>query len=95
MSGSTDNIEAIARAVCAKVYSRHATSDEQLAADIEMYWHVVAAEIEAGIIDETGQYVRDLDWPQRMEVYRDWMRRHPQTREAWEIARFGGQLPPD
>ena len=93
MSGSTENIEAIARAVSARVYSRDGRSDEQLTADIEMFWHVVASELEAGILDETGQYVRELDWPQRMEVYRDWMRRHPESREAWETARFGGPLP--
>ena len=93
MSGSTENIEAIARAVCERVYSRHAGSDEQLTADIEMYWHVVAAEIEAGIIDETGEYVSELDWSQRLEVYRDRMRRHPESREAWDTARFGGPLP--
>ena len=40
-----------------------------------------------------GRYVRELDWSQRMEVYRDWMRRHPESREAWECARFGGPLP--
>ena len=93
MAGSTQNLEPIARAVCARVHSRNANSAEQLAADVEMYWHVVAAELVAGIIDETGEYVTDLDWSQRLEVYRDWMRRHPESREAWETARFGGPLP--
>ena len=37
--------------------------------------------------------VREFDWPQRMEVYRGWMRRHPESREAWETARFAGPLP--
>ena len=93
MSRSTENIEAIARAVSARVFLRDGKSDDQLAADIEMFWHVVAAELEAGILDETERYVRALDWSQRIEVYRDWMRRHPESREAWESARFGGPLP--
>ena len=93
MAGSTENIEAVARAVSARVFSRDGKSAEQLAADVELFWHVVAAELEAGIIDETGQYVRELDWSQRMEFYRDWMRRHPESREAWETARFEGPLP--
>ena len=93
MSGSTANMEAVARAVCAKVLGGEDTSDETLAADVEMYWHVVAAELEAGLIDETGEYVGELDWTRKMQAYREWMRRHPESREAWEIARYGAPLP--
>ena len=50
-----------------------------LAVKVDMYWHIVAAELEAGLIDEMGEDVGE----------RDWMRRHPESREAWEIARFG------
>ena len=57
MSGSTANIEAVARAICANVLGGEETSDEPLADDVEMYWLVVAAEFEAGLIDETGEYV--------------------------------------
>ena len=93
MSGSTANIEAVARAVCARVLGGEDTSDGALAADVEMYWHVVAAELEAGLIDETGEYVGELDWTRKMQAYRDWMRRHPESREAWEVARYGAPLP--
>ena len=93
MSGSTANIEAVARAVCAKVLGGEDTSDETRAAEVAMYWHVVAAELEAGLIDETGEYVGELDWTRKMQAYRDWMRRHPENREAWEIARYGAPLP--
>ncbi len=58
-----------------------------------MYRHVVAAELEAGIIDETGEYVDELDWGRKMDAYRDWMLRHPESCEAWETARFGAPLP--
>ena len=44
MSGSTDNIEGVARAICAKVLARDGKSDEKLTAEVDMYWHVVAAE---------------------------------------------------
>ena len=93
MSGSTANIEAVARAVCATVLGGEDTSDEKRADEIEMYWHVVAAELEAGLIDETGEYVGELDWTRKMQAYRDWTRCHPESREAWEIARYGAPLP--
>ncbi len=92
MSGSTANIEAVARAVCPTVLGGEDTSDEKLAAEIEMYWHVVAAELEAGLINETGEYVGELDWTRKMQAYRDWMQRHPESREAWETARYGAPL---
>ena len=43
-----------------------------------MYRHIVATE---------------LDWTRKMDVYRDWMRRHLESREAWEVARFGAPQP--
>ena len=57
MAGSTDNIEAVACAVCAKTLPGDDTGEEKLAADVEIYWHIVAAELEARIVDETGEYV--------------------------------------
>ena len=95
MSGLTENIEAVARAVCAKVLAGYDESEEKLAGEGEKYWHIVAAELEAGIIDETGEYVGALDWTRKMDAYRDWMRRHPESRAAWETARFGAPLPRD
>ena len=92
-SGSTANIEAVARAVCTKVLGGEDTRDAKLAVEVEMYWPVVAAELEAGIIDETGEYFGEPDWTRKMEAYRDWMRRHPESREAWEVARYGAPLP--
>ena len=43
----------------------------------------------AGIVDEMSEYVGELDWKRKMVFNRDWGRRHPESREAWEIARFG------
>ena len=93
MAGSTKNIEGVARAVCAKVLARDGKSDEKLAAEVDMYWHIVAAELESGIIDETGEYVGARDWTKKMDAYRDWMRCHPESRAVWETARFGAPLP--
>ena len=56
--------------------------DERLGAEVEMYRHIVSEELEAGLIYETDEYVGELDWPRKMEAYRDWMRRHPKSRAA-------------
>ena len=65
------------------------TSEEQLAANVDMWWHLTAAELECGVIDETGEYVGGkIDWKRKMDGYRDWMRRHPGSRAVWETARF-------
>ncbi len=54
----------------------------------------MAAELECGVIDETGEYVGgEIDWKRKMDGYRDWMRRHPESRAVWETARYGAPLP--
>lgn len=90
----SDNIEAVVRAVCARRLADDDKSKEQLVADVDMWWHLIAAELECGVIDETGEYVGGkIDWKRKMDGYRDWMRRHPASRAVWEIARFGAPLP--
>ena len=90
----SDNIEAVARALCAKTLAHDGVTEEQLAADVDMWWHQVAAELECGVIDETGEYVGgEIDWERKMAGYRDWMDRHPGSRSVWETARYGAPLP--
>ena len=81
MAGWSDNLETIARAVCAKTLAHDGISEELLAADVDMWWHMVTAELESGIVDEAGEYVVDeINWERKMAVHRDWMRRHPASR---------------
>ena len=62
--------------------------------DVAMWWHLTAAELECGVIDETVEYVGgEIDWKRKMDGYRDWMRHHPESRAVWETARFGAPLP--
>ena len=92
----SDNIEAVARAICAKKLAHDGKSEGTIAADVDMWWHMVAVELEAGVIDETGEVVGgELDWKLKMDGYRDWMRRHPESRAVWETARYGAPLPRD
>jgi hypothetical protein len=49
----------------------------KIAADVDRYWHCVAAGLEAGQIDDAGKRMPALDLEDRLEAYRDWCRRHP------------------
>ncbi len=54
MTSSMSNIEAVARDICAKQLASHGGYDAEHAADVDRYWHCVAAELEAGLIDDAG-----------------------------------------
>ncbi len=92
MAGPTGNIEAVARAVCAKRLAHDGKTEEQLATDVEMYRHVVASYLEAGVIDESGREVRDLSWDEKLDITGDWLGRLPESAAAWRNARCGSTL---
>ncbi|MDE2792101.1 MAG: hypothetical protein OXI81_16990 [Paracoccaceae bacterium] len=90
----SDNIEAVVRALTAKRLGHNGISAEKLAPDVDMRWHMNAAEFERGVIDETGEYVGgQIDWARRMAGHRDWTNRHPESRAVWETAQYGAPLP--
>ena len=46
--------------------------NEELATDVDKWWHMVATDLECGVIDETGDYVgREIDWKRKMDGCRD------------------------
>ena len=79
MTSSTSNIEAVARDICSKQLSRNAHGGADLAADVDRYWHCVAAEMEAGLIDDDGKPVPNINLDKGLAAYRDWCRRHPES----------------
>ena len=78
MSSSKSNIEAVARDICLKLLSRVGVSGGELAADIDRYWHCVAAELESGQINETGNSVKNFCLEEGLVAYHDWCQRHPE-----------------
>jgi hypothetical protein len=74
---ASSNIETVARVICANGLARHAKSAEELARDVERFWHCIAAELEGGLIDEAGNHIVPRDLDQDLKAYRDWRRRHP------------------
>ena len=79
MPTSTDNIEPLARAICERSLRRTCASEAELAADVERFWHCVAAQIEAGFIDDAGLTVAHAV-EVGIDAYVDWRKRHPDYR---------------
>lgn len=86
MASSTSNIEAVARDICSKQLSRHDGCRENPATYIDRYWHCVAAELEAGLINDSGDPLPNHDFDEGLEAYRDWCKRHPESKPAHEPA---------
>lgn len=78
MNASLGNIEAMARAICARQYAAHWPSGPANDAAIDRHWHVVAALLEAGLTDETGTPTGPLDLDRERAAYQDWRIRHPE-----------------
>lgn len=86
MPESWANIEPIARAVCARLYAVHSSAGASLDATIDRHWHVVAARIEAGLIDDDGNDILPVDTERELDAYRDWRARHPEYRVPPPVA---------
>ena len=86
MSSSTSNIEAVARDIYAKQMSRRSRRSANPAFYIDRYWHCVAAELEAGLIDDVGDPIPQYDLDKGLEAYRDWCRRHPESKPVADPA---------
>ena len=80
MTSSTNNIEAVACGICSKQVLRHVGGGVELAAYVDRYWHCVAAELEARLIDDNGDPVLGNRFDEGLAAYRDWCQRHPESR---------------
>ena len=80
MQAAWSNIEAVARDLCERQLRAAGTGTRSLLTAVDRYWHCVAAEIEAGLIDEQGNRLRPFDANRDLEAYRDWRGRHPTYR---------------
>jgi hypothetical protein len=79
MNSPLSNIEAVARDICHRQLFRPGMLAWEIAADVDRYWHCVAAQLESGQIDETGKQLEDFNLDQSLAAYRDWCGRHPET----------------
>ena len=77
MSISRSNIERVARDICTRLYARHWPRGPELDADVDRHWHIVAAMLEAGLMDETGANTQPYDLDREIAAVHDWRARHP------------------
>ncbi len=86
MTSSTSNIEVVARGICSKQLVRHGGCGANPATYVDRYWHCVAAELEAGLIDDAGDPTPQYDLDQGLGAYRDWCLRHPESKAVADPA---------
>jgi hypothetical protein len=72
------NIETVARAWSARICRHSLVPEAAVAAWVDRYWECVAAELEAGLINDQG--IRLVAWTPAIGLHalRDWERRHPE-----------------
>jgi hypothetical protein len=76
LMNTVSNIEAVSRALCERELQAAGISADQMPKAIDRYWHCVAAEIEAGLVDCEGRRLSPFDFNSSQEAYRDWCTRH-------------------
>ena len=72
MYKSTDNIKPIARDICTQQLSATGLLEIELDTAVDKFWHCVAAQLEAGLLDKKCGIEEEL------AAYRDWISRHSQ-----------------
>ena len=80
MCAALSNIEIVARSICAKQMAATSVSTEHLDHTVDRLWHIVAAQLEAGVIDELGEYVEGFTVDAGLAAVNDWRSRHPTHR---------------
>jgi hypothetical protein len=76
MPSATSNIEPLARAICERDFRCAGIPEVSLAAEVDRYWHCVAAQIEAALIGDNNELVAH-DLKTGLAAHRDWRARHP------------------
>jgi len=78
MAMPTDNIEAMAREICARDFERGGKhAPDAIPALVERFWPVVAALIDAGLVDDDGT-IRTGEFDAGQTAWEDWLDRRRQ-----------------
>ena len=67
----TSNIEPLAREMAERICRRSAMPEADIPRWVELHWPCAAAMLEAGVMDEGGEWVEDTDLRLGMEAYRE------------------------
>jgi hypothetical protein len=65
------NIEPIAREIARRICRDNEMPDTQIDHWIDLHWQCAAAMLEAGVMDERGEWIDGKDWRLGIETYRE------------------------
>jgi hypothetical protein len=67
----SSNIEPLAREMAMRICRRSGMPEADIPRWVDLHWSCAAAMLEAGVMDEGGEWVEDQDVRRGMEAYRE------------------------
>jgi hypothetical protein len=67
----TSNIEPIAREITASICRDSEMPAIQIEHWVDLHWPCAAAMLEAGVMDENGDWIEGKDWRRGLQAYRE------------------------
>ena len=68
---SSSNIEPLAREMAARICRREGMAEAQIPAWVDLHWPCAAAMLEAGVMDEAGEWLPGKNLVSGVEAYRE------------------------
>jgi hypothetical protein len=68
------NIEPIARAIAGRICRDNKMPEAQIERWVDLHWQCAAAMLEAGVMNEQGDWIDGKDWRRGLEAYRERLR---------------------
>jgi hypothetical protein len=78
----TSNIEPIAREITRSICRENRMPEAQIDRWVDLHWECAAAMLEAGVMDETGEWIEGKDWRRGSEAYRERLLASPASKSA-------------
>lgn len=70
----SSNIEPLARAMTERICRRNGMSETEISGWVDLHWPCAAAMLEAGVMDEEGEWIPGKDMRRGIEAYRERVR---------------------
>jgi len=65
------NIEPLAREMTENICRRAGMAEADIRAWVDLHWTCAAAMLEAGVMDEAGEWIPGTDWRRGLAAYRE------------------------
>jgi len=72
---SSSNIEPLAREMAVRICRREGMAEAKISAWVDLHWPCAAAMLEAGVMDEAGEWLPGKSLVQGVEAYRERLER--------------------